>query len=136
MGFSTYYLRPFHLDRPLTAEHAAVLEEFAETEHEDENGEPGGDGKPPTLYCQWVPTEDRTGLEWDKGEKFYFGDEWLVYLIDRFLKPWGYTLNGECPWYCDEFDAAGILRVADNVVFGEPRPIDAIKDEFDEESMI
>ena len=51
MGFSTIYLKPFQLDRPLTPEQAEELIEFNETEHEDENGEPGGDGKPPTLYC-------------------------------------------------------------------------------------
>ena len=31
--------------------------------------------KPPTgqsgLYCQWVPSTDNSGIEWDNGEKFY-----------------------------------------------------------------
>jgi hypothetical protein len=88
MGFSTIYLKSFQLDRPLTPEQAEELIEFNETEHEDENGEPGGEGKPPTYYCQWVPTADRAGLEWDKNEKFYFGPEWLEYLIEQYIKPW------------------------------------------------
>jgi hypothetical protein len=132
MGFSTIYLRPFHFDRALSPEHAKVLLEFSETEHEDENGKPGGDGKPPTYYCQWIPTQDRSGLEWDKNEKFYFGEEWLVYLIEKFIKPWGYTLNGESPWYIDDFDQAGILRVKDGIVSQEPRDISSIKDEYGE----
>ncbi|TWT88802.1 hypothetical protein Mal64_22900 [Pseudobythopirellula maris] len=132
MGFSTIYLRPFAFDRKLENEHANELFEFNDTEHQDENGEPGGDGKPPTYYCQWVPTEDRSGLEWDKNEKFIFGEEWLEYLIKKYLSPWGYTLNGESPWYIDDFEQAGILRVVDNVVSNEPHDINAIKDEYGE----
>jgi hypothetical protein len=132
MGFSTIYLRPFQFDRPLTPEHANELLEFNETEHEDESGNPGGDGKPPTYYCQWIATADRTGLEWDKNEKFYRGKEWLVYLIEHFIKPWGYTLKSESPWYIDDFQVAGVLRVTDNVVTEESRDISAIKDEFGE----
>jgi hypothetical protein len=123
MGFSTIYLRPFHFDRALSPEHAKLLLEFSETEHEDENGEPGGNGKPPTFYCQWIPTEDRSGLERDKNEKFYFGEERLAYLIKKFIKPWGYTLNGESPSYVDDFEEAGILRVTDSIVSQEPRDI-------------
>ncbi len=132
MGFSTIYLQPFHFDRPLSQEQAEELVEFSETEHEDDDGQPGGDGKPPTYYCQWIPTKDRMGLEWDKNEKFYFGHEWLVYLIERFFIPWGYTLNGESPWYIDDFEEAGVLRVADNLVTEERRDIAAIKSEYGE----
>jgi len=132
MGFSTIYLRPFHFDRPLAPEHAKELLDFSETEHEDADGNPGGNGKPETYYCQWIPTADGTGLEWDKNEKFYFGTDWLVYLIDRFIKPWGYTLNGESPWYIDDFQAAGILRVTDNVVSEESAEIGQIKGEYGE----
>lgn len=132
MGFSTIYLRPFQFDRQLDVDHATVLVEFSETEHEDELGEPGGEGKPPTFYCQWVPTEDRNGLEWDKAEKFYFGKEWLEYLIARFIEPWGYVLNGESPWYIDDFEQAGILKVSNNVVTDEPQDIGEIKRKYGE----
>lgn len=132
MGFSTIYLRPFQFDRPLDVEHAEELVEFNETEHEGENGEPGGDGMPPNYYCQWVPTEDRQGLEWDRAEKFYHGKEWLEYLIAEFIQPWGYTLNGESPWYIDDFQEAGILKVTDNVVSEEPADINEINRKYGE----
>jgi hypothetical protein len=70
----------------------------------------------PGLWCQWVPTEDRTGIEWDRGEKFYDYAEWLEYLIDHFLRPWGYTLNGRVRWRGEDFDDIGTLVVEDNVV--------------------
>jgi hypothetical protein len=69
---------------------------------------------------------------WDKNEKFYFGQEWLVYLIEKFIKPWGYRLNGASPWYIDDFQEAGILHVNDNVVSQESRDIADIKDKFGE----
>jgi hypothetical protein len=49
----------------------------------------------PSFYCQWVPTEDMTGIEWDGGEKFYQAKEWIKFLIKNYLKPWGYILNGK-----------------------------------------
>jgi hypothetical protein len=45
---------------------------------------------------------------------------------------WGYTLNGESPWYIDDFEAGGILRVTDNVVSQEERDITAIKSQYGE----
>ncbi len=48
----------------------------------------------PSHWCQWVPTRDGKGIEWDGGEKFYNYEEWLHFLIDHFLIPWGYELSG------------------------------------------
>lgn len=132
MGFSTIYLRAFSFDRPLSEEHAELLIEINQTEFDDAEYNVGEEGGPPNMYCQWVPTEDRLGLEWDKIEKFYDAEKWLTYLIDNYIQPWGYKLNGESPWYIDDFQQAGILRVVDNVVIQEPREIDDIKKEYGE----
>jgi hypothetical protein len=40
----------------------------------DSSQEPAGQ---PGLWCQWVPTKDGCGIEWDGGEKFYDWTEWL-----------------------------------------------------------
>ncbi len=116
MGLNTDFFGKFLLDRPLSAEHRAVLEEFAGEEHEEENGKAGGEGKPPTVYCQWIPTEDGTGLEWDGAEKFYFYGEWLEYLIARFLKPWGYTLSGSVRYVGKTEGVIGVISVQNNTV--------------------
>ena len=58
----------------------------------DHNREPRGQ---PGLWCQWVPTKDGMGIEWNGGEKFYDYTEWLSYICDHFLEPWGYSLSGE-----------------------------------------
>lgn len=70
----------------------------------------------PSFWCNWVPTEDCTAIVWDGGEKFYGYIEWIKYLIAHFLKPWGYTLNGEVYWEGEERDDAGIIRIEHNMV--------------------
>jgi hypothetical protein len=70
----------------------------------------------PGLWCQWVPNEDGTAIEWDGGEKFYSYVEWLEYIIKNFLKPWGYTLNGEVTWFGEERSDIGVIIVDNNKV--------------------
>ena len=70
----------------------------------------------PGLWCQWVPTEDNDGIEWNGTEKFYDYVPWLRYLIDHFLKPWGYRLDGLVRWSGEEVSDIGLIEVKDNVV--------------------
>ena len=70
----------------------------------------------PGLWCQWVPTQDNNGIEWDGGEKFYHYVEWLSYIIEHFLMPWGYVLNGEVEWFGEDHSDRGKIVVANNVV--------------------
>lgn len=112
MAMNTDFYGNFVLDHKLTLEHQAILEEFAEEEHEAA----GVDGKPPTTYCQWRPTEDGAGLEWDGVEKFYYYSEWLGYLIAHFLKPWGYTLNGTVRYDGWTEGVTGTIHVTNNEV--------------------
>lgn len=86
----------------------------------------------PGLWCQWIPTDDGTAIQWDCGEKFYDSEEWMQYLIDHFLKPGaeasksgdpqfaGFTFDHVCN---GEIEAAGesgddfwLLVVKDNDV--------------------
>ena len=70
----------------------------------------------PGLWCQWTPNEEGDTIEWDGGEKFYGPEEWLQYIIDSFIKPWGYVLNGETEWQGDDRDDMGLIIVKDNVL--------------------
>ena len=70
----------------------------------------------PGLWCQWVPTEEGKGIEWDGGEKFYAYVEWLRYLIANFLKPWGYKLNGMVEWEGEQQGDLGKIVVKNNEV--------------------
>ena len=77
------------------------------------NGAPDGQ---PGLWCQWVPTENDDGIEWDGGEKFYHYTEWLAYIIEHFLQPWGYILNGEVEWFGEDRDDRGKIVVENNTI--------------------
>ena len=70
----------------------------------------------PGLWCDWVPTADRRGVEWNGREKFYDPEEWLAYLIAHFLEPWGYRLNGLVKLRGDDPDDRGAIEVEDNQV--------------------
>lgn len=90
---------------------------FAGQEHSsdivDYNSPPEGQ---PGLWCQWVPTEDNAGIEWNGMEKFYDYTEWLQYLIHHFLAPAGYVLNGEVEWQGEDPSDIGKIVVKDNEV--------------------
>lgn len=79
----------------------------------DYNRPPAGQ---PGLWCQWVPSEDGSEIEWDGSEKFYNYVEWIKFIIEHFLKPWGKVLNGEVEWQGEERDDRGMIVVKDNVV--------------------
>lgn len=108
MGYTTTFEGTFTVDPPLNETEVDYLARFAETRrmhrgkgpyYVDGGGVCGQDREPdiidynqpppgqPGLWCQWVPTDDGTGIEWDGGEKFYSADLWLIYLINVFLKP-------------------------------------------------
>jgi hypothetical protein len=69
----------------------------------------------PNLICQWVPSEDRCGIEWDHGPAFYEFVEWLEYLIAHFFAPWGINVNGTMRML-GEGGAEGNLYVVNNKV--------------------
>ncbi len=74
----------------------------------------------PSLWNQWTPTDDRMGIEWDGGEKFYHYSDWLVYLIHKVLAPNGYVLNGVVTWQGEEIGDVGEIIVENNRVFEQP----------------
>lgn len=79
----------------------------------DYNYPPAGQ---PSLWCEWIPNEDGTAIVWDEGEKFYEYTTWIKYLIENFLKPWGYTLNGSVDWDGEESEDTGTILIEDNIV--------------------
>lgn len=70
----------------------------------------------PSLWCQWIPNEDGTQIEWDGNEKFYSYVEWLEYIIEHFLKPWGISLTGAMKWFGEDRDDIGVIIVDNNKV--------------------
>lgn len=113
MGYTTDFAGSFKLNKTLTVADRKVLVDFAAARH-------GGNTEVfpgfPSFWCQWMPSEDGNSIEWDGGEKFYEYTAWLKYIIDHFLEPKGYVLNGKVKWQGEEMDDRGELTVVDNVV--------------------
>ena len=74
----------------------------------------------PGLWCQWIPTNTLDGLEWDEGEKFYHYVEWLEYLIEHFLTPWGLSISGEVSFQGEDPTDCGVIKVVHNKVTVHP----------------
>jgi len=89
---------------------------YEDSSVEDHNTPPSTQ---PGLWCQWVPSEDLKGIEWNQAEKFYHYTEWLTYIIKNFLIPWGLTLNGKVLWQGESSSDSGYLRCVNNVVTKE-----------------
>jgi hypothetical protein len=82
----------------------------------DHNRPPSGQ---PGLWCNWTPNEHGTAILWDGGEKFYSYLDWMEYLLQHFLIPWGYVLNGEVHWAGEEEEDRGIITIRHNQVEAE-----------------
>ncbi len=78
-------------------------------------------GKQPGLWCHWEPNDDRGTIRWDGGEKFYDYVAWLQYLIERFLGPWGYFLDGTVKWQGEDPSDQGVIRARINVLEAIPK---------------
>ena len=145
MGYTTDFSGQFNLNKQLSPKMQQFLKLFNETRRMKRNTDEafgvdgeffvfgGGDfgqaseptiinhnqppSTQPSLWCQWTPTEDGMGIEWDGGEKFYSYTEWLVYLIHKILAPNGYVLNGVVEYSGEESGDVGEIVVVDNRVF-------------------
>lgn len=65
----------------------------------------------PGLWCQWIPSEDGKSIIWDGGEKFYRYTEWMNYIIESFLIPWGIEVSGRMRYFGGDSDDMGILKI-------------------------
>ena len=73
-------------------------------------------GEQPGLWCKWAPNEEGTAIEWDGGEKFYDYVEWVRYIVEHFIIPWGYTLNGTVEWQGEDSADTGKIHINNNVI--------------------
>lgn len=112
MGYTTTFGGAFIIEPPLNEHEVKYLQAFNATrrmkrtkgqyyvdgmgfkgqDHEDDvleyNTSPDGQ---PGLWCAWTVSDDGTRIMWDECEKAYNMGEWLVYIIDHFIKPGAVT---------------------------------------------
>lgn len=144
MGYTTEFEGQFNLDKKLDSETHTFLKKLSETRRMARNlghgygveGEFYVDGlgfagqdhddtiidyntppsTQPSLWCQWEPTDDGMGIIWNGTEKFNAYVQWLEYIIDKILKPRGYTLDGKVKFQGERIGDSGTIIVKDNKV--------------------
>ena len=55
----------------------------------------------PSSWCNWTPSKDGNSVRWNCRKNSYEYIKWLQYIINNFLGPHGYTLNGKVTYYGD-----------------------------------
>jgi len=163
MGYTTEFDGQVSISPPLNAEEIEFLRKFNQSRrmactqgpyYVDRGGFAGQEDGPdvidynqppkgqPSLWCQWMPSEDGTAIVWDGGEKFYYAPEWMKYLIEHFVgdAPLAkaalpflqrHKLNGEIKAQGEDADDQWLLIVEDNKVsvadaiisYGEPKAV-------------
>lgn len=154
MGYTTYFVGKLDLDRELDENTYDFLLKFSRTRRMKRNvdsvygiegefyvsggGNFGQDfedniidyNQPPetqpSLWCHWIPSEDRKHIVWDGGEKFYYYIEWLKYIINNFLIPQNYTLNGNIKYCGEDITDFGVIFVVDNNILVKKIEVDNI----------
>lgn len=106
MGYTTDFTGQITVTPPLNTAEITYLKRFADTRRMHRGNGPyftgsglAGQGQDPDiinfnapgpeqpgLWCNWVPTDDGTAIEWNNAEKFYNSVEWMRYLIQAFLE--------------------------------------------------
>lgn len=106
MGYTTEFSGHITIDPPLSDKERDYLTRFSDSRRMDRARGPyfiegsgyAGQGRDPDirdnnipppcqpgLWCQWVPSDDGSRLEWNGAEKFYAAPEWMSYLRSHFI---------------------------------------------------
>ncbi len=101
------YRAKIYLDKPLSEEHDQVLDDTFGYEDREDNW--------PAGPMNWVYT-DKGAFIWTAPHEFENAVPWLIFLISKYLKPWGYTARGSIE--VDDLLGvnSGIIRVSNNIV--------------------
>lgn len=122
MPYSVYYRGEISINPPLSEEHAAAVLAFSKKEH-NELTEPifarvAASEEPdlPGYSGLFDISEDRSTILPDGDESDHGLRLWLVLLVEHFLGPLGYVLNGEVAWNGSDVGDHGCIFVKDNAV--------------------
>jgi len=122
MGYSVYYRGEIEIAPPLTEEDAEIVLDFSNHRRTAKtapifaavaaSAEPNLPGHSGLFEL----SEERDVIVPDEFESRHGLRLWVVLLIEHFLAPLGYILDGEVSWTADEADDRGTIFVKNNTV--------------------
>jgi hypothetical protein len=107
IGYKTFFDGGFKIKPELDDETIALLGKL-------HDGDTDKNDDTPKYWCGWY-IEDKDYLTCEVG-KNYNSEEWLFYIVNKVLKPKGYTLNGEIHWDGDDSEDKGRIDIKDNEI--------------------
>jgi len=120
MGYAVYYSGEVEVTPSLTEDDARTIRAFVNLEPTDEtrplfaaiaeSSEPDLPGYGSLLTV----SEERDAILPEEGESRHGVRMWLKLLIEHFLGPRGYVLNGEVEWDGEDLEDRGRLFIKDN----------------------
>jgi hypothetical protein len=122
MSYSVYYRGEITISPPLSEEHAATVLAFAKKEYNHLTkplfariaASPGPDL--PGYWDLFSISEDRTTILPDEDESTHGLRLCLALLVEHYLAPLGYVLNGEVSWDADDVNDRGCIFIKDNLI--------------------
>jgi hypothetical protein len=122
MGYDVYYNGEVDVAPPLTENDAVIMRAFVNREQIEEtrtilaaiaaSAEPDLPGHEGLLEV----SEDRSCILPEEGESRHGVRMWLRLLLEHFLVPRGYVLNGEVWWEGQDPDDRGCIFIKDNQI--------------------
>ena len=101
------YRAKIYLDKPLSDEHDQILDDTFSYEDREASWPDGN--------MNWVYT-DKGAFIWTTPNEFENALPWLIFLIEKYLQPWGYAARGTIE-YDDLLGVnSGIVRVSNNTI--------------------
>ncbi len=128
VGVQGMYFVASSMDHEKVEQHPYVIDSSPLTRYYIEAGLSRDDDRSrpvllvPGYWCHWVPDAEGKALIWDGDEEFYAFVDWLSFLIEHFLEPWGYSLAGTVTYRdnedgCD--NVAGTIVVSNSKISWE-----------------
>lgn len=122
MPYSVYYRGEITISPPLTEEHATAVLAFARKECNRLTklifARIAASPEPdlPAYWDLFDISEDRTTILPDEDESSHGLRLCLMLLVEHYLAPLGYLLNGEVSWDADDVNDRGCIFIKDNLI--------------------
>ena len=104
MGYTTFFDGSITISPPLSPEEIEFLNTFSDSRRMNRKNGPyfvdgtgmkdddvinhnSPDPSQPSLWCNWISSEDGSMIVWDGGEKFSEAEAWMDYIVNHFVGP-------------------------------------------------